>query len=116
VASRRHDIPTATLRNLTKPQQYFLQISPQSDSRTPVLVNTDFHWPEFQETAECRQIAVHITCTKFYPYWEKNVESVDKTARKAKTAVRVCCIAVQGSDTLLNLTVRILNYFHRHCQ
>ena len=65
------------------------------DSRTPVLVNTDFQWAEFQETPECRQIAVHVPCTKFYPHWKKNVESVDKTARKAKTAVRFCCTAVQ---------------------
>jgi hypothetical protein len=64
------------------------------DSRTPALVNTDFHWPEFQETAECRQIAVHITYTKFCPYWKKNVESVDKTARKTKSAARFRCTAV----------------------
>jgi len=67
----------------------------QQDSRTPVLVNTDFHWAEFQETPECTQIAAHIPCTKLYPHWKKNVESMGRTARKPKTAVRFCCTALQ---------------------
>jgi len=65
------------------------------DSRTPALIDTDFHWAELQETSECRQTAVNIPCTTVYQHWKKNVVSTDKSAHKPKTEVRFCCTAVQ---------------------